>query len=269
MSSERPGSGVLTVVTVQAGRRYPDLYVDRLRAMVARHLPVPHRLVCWTDEIRPGRFHPAIEVRDLSSWGLAGFFNKLRLFDPDVGGADPFLFLDLTMVVRKSLVPLIEQGRSSEASLIAVQDWNYPIVNSSVMWLRPDANTRAVWDAWTRGERFHGHIPGDQNFIDAVFKSYSPDALAFWPAPMVASYKALRKIARRAPGVALRSLESAVILKFHGHPKPHEVLNPWSHPASTVLRHPLHPRLWNYLAAEIEAHWHDRPDGNGNHPAMP
>ncbi len=225
--------------------------------MVARNLPAAHRFICWTDDLRSGRFHPAVEVRDLSSWGLSGYFNKLRLFDPDVGGVAPFLFLDLTMVVLRSLRPLIAQGQSTQASLIAVADWNYPIVNSSVMWVRPDMNTRAVWEAWDRGERFHGHIPGDQNFIDAVFKTYSPEALAFWPAPFVSSYKALRRLARRSPEAAREALDRATILKFHGHPKPHEVLNPRTHLASTVLRHPLHPRLWSYLASEIEAHWHE------------
>jgi hypothetical protein len=247
----------VTVVTVQAGTRYPDFYVDRLRAMVKRHLHVSHRFICWTDDLRPGRFHPSVEMRDLSSWGLSGFFNKLRLFDPAVGGETPFLFLDLTMVVRDSLDPLLEEARRTDASLIAVADWNYPVVNSSVMWVRPDVHTQQVWEAWTRGERFHGHIPGDQNFIDAVFKTHHPDALAFWPSPLVASYKGLRKMARHHPEQAQEALTRSVILKFHGHPKPHEVLNPWAHLPSTIFRQPLRPRLWRYLADEIQAHWHD------------
>lgn len=250
----------LTVVTVQAGSRYPDVYVDRLRAMVARNLQKPHRFVCWTDNCQPGRFHPSVEVRDLSSWGLSGFFNKLRLFDPEVGGSTPFLFLDITMVILRSLQPLLDESCRGDASLIAVADWNYPVVNSSVMWIRPDAHTRRVWEAWQAGERFHGHIPGDQNFIDAVFKSHGPEALAYWSKDLVASYKELRKIARTHPGRAQEALARAVILKFHGHPKPHEVLAPQKHLASTVFRNPLQPRLWRYLAPEIQDHWHEGHD---------
>jgi hypothetical protein len=246
------------VVTVQAGTRYPDLYVDRLRSMVARHLPWPHRLVCYTDRAVPGRFHPEVEVRDLSGWGLAGWFNKLRLFDREVTGEAPFLFLDLTMVIRGSLAPLLEAAASPEragASLVAVADWNYEIVNSSVMLVRPDARTQAVWDDWKAGVPHLENPAGDQNWIDAVFRARFPEALAFWPGGLVASYKGLRKRATRDPEGARRALEAAAILKFHGRPKAEEVLAPWRHLPSTVLRHPLRPRLWRYLAPEIEAHW--------------
>jgi len=52
-----------------------------------------------------------------------------------------------------------------------------------------------------------------------------------------------------------RQLEASCILKFHGRPKPDEVLRPWRHPQATILRHPLRPGLWAYLADEIRAHW--------------
>jgi hypothetical protein len=246
----------ISVVTIQAGSRYDDFYVDRLKAMVERNSDQPCEFTCWTDDVRPGRFHPSVKVRDLSAWKLEGFFNKLRLFDPEVGGETPFLFLDLTMVIRRSLAPLLEAAQQTSASLVAVADWNYPIVNSSVMWVRPDRHTREVWDAWARGDRFHGHIPGDQNFIDAVFKARSPEALTYWPAPLVASYKGLRKLARKDLSQARDALARAVILKFHGNPKADAVLDPRRHLASTVLRNPLYPRLWRYLSDEIKAHWH-------------
>jgi hypothetical protein len=72
---------------------------------------------------------------------------------------------------------------------------------------------------------------------------------------MVASYKQLRKRAARDRTGARRRAGGAVILKFHGAPKPHEVLAPWRNPPATVLRHPHPPRLWRYLADEIETHW--------------
>jgi hypothetical protein len=254
------GPGPLRVITVQAGDRYPDLYVNRLRRMVARQMPAPegaepHRFLCYTDRPWAGRFDPEVEVHDLGEWGLPGYFNKLRLFDREVTGETPFLFLDITLVIRAPMAPLLAFGEQLEASLVAVADWNYPIVNSSVLRVRPDDHTQRVWDDWARGERYHGHIPGDQNYIDAVFRANAPEQLAFWPEGMVASYKGLRKQAARDAAGAAAALEEAVILKFHGQPKPHEVLRPWRYPRGTILRHPLRPRLWRYLASEIEAHW--------------
>lgn len=257
-----PEHPTLQVVTVQTGHRYPDLWVSRLAAMVARHLPEPHRFLIYTDRPAAERFTAPIagrqqlEIRDLEVGSLRGFFGKLRLFDQGLTGTDPFLFLDSTLVIRSSLAPLIAIGRSNSASVIGVRDWNYPILNSSVLWCRPDAHTQTVWDAWQQGRYTGRAFPGDQNVIFHVFNEQAPTALTYWPEGLVSSYKALRKLARRDPEAAQGQLEASVILKFHGQPKPEEVLHPWRHPRATILRHPLRPRLWSYLADEIRAHWH-------------
>jgi hypothetical protein len=254
----RPTTPPLDVVTVQIGDRYPDVYVERLRNMVARHLPIPHRFIVWCDanpDGSPRRYSSGIHQRDLSDWGLPGTRSKLRLFDREIGGEAPFLFLDMTLVIRQSLLPLVRRGRGSRASLIAVQDWNYPTLNSSVMWLNPDVNTQRVWDRWIEEGQHTWTIRGDQNYINAVFRREAPEALTFWAMGRVASYKRLRKLAATDPDLALAKLREAIILKFHGRPKPTDVLDPWANPRSTVLRHPLTPRLWRFLDDEIRAHW--------------
>jgi len=73
---------------------------------------------------------------------------------------------------------------------------------------------------------------------------------------MVCSYKNLRKLGRRNPEQAKHKLEACTILKFHGNPKPSEVIYPWRHPVHTIVTNPLKPRLWGYLADEIKRHWH-------------
>ena len=252
----------ITVVTVQTGHRYPDQWVDRLAAMVARQLAGPHRFIVYTDRPQPGRFStPAgsaqtLEQRDLQSNQLQGYFNKLRLFDQTLTGAEPFLFLDTTLVVRASLQPLIALGGASPASLIGVRDWNYPILNSCVLWCRPDATTQAVWEQWQAGTFAGERFAGDQNVIFRAFNQIAPGALRYWPEGWVCSYKRLRKLAQRDPEAAQRQLEASCILKFHGRPKPEEVLHPWRHPWRTILRHPFQPRLWSYLADEVRRHWH-------------
>lgn len=243
---------MLKVVTVQAGKKYPDFYVDRLYRMVKRHLSIPHEFIVYSDGSRD--FEEAFEIRRCDDWKLEGYFNKLRLFDRHITGENPFLYLDITMVVIGSLDRLWDYSKGLSASLITVRDWNYPIVNSSVMLIRPDETTQRVWDLWSSGERFGG-VAGDQNFIDAVFKQYNPHQLEFWPKDWILSYKSLRSLAVKEPEAARSRLESGVILKFHGSPKPHEVLNPWLSPGSTIVRNPFRPRLWSYLASEIQSNW--------------
>ena len=255
----------LTIATVQTGSTYPDAWVEHLANMVAQHLSQPHRFVIYTDRPDLAHFggkgpahlgHQQRQALSLGSLALKGFFNKLRLFDRALTGSDSFLYLDTTLVIRSSLQPLIELGQTTTASLIGVRDWNYPILNSCVLWCRPDAHTQAVWDAWQQDRYADIAFPGDQNFIFHVFRESAPDALTYWPEELVCSYKRLRKLAARDPQAAQRQLENCAILKFHGRPKPEEVLHPWRHPQHTILRHPLQPKLWGYLAGEIRNHWH-------------
>lgn len=255
----------LTIATVQTGSTYPDAWVERLANMVAQHLSQPHRFVIYTDRPDLAHFggkepahlgHQQRQVLSLGSPALHGFFNKLRLFDRALTGSEPFLYLDTTMVIRSSLQPLIELGQTTTASMLGVRDWNYPILNSSVLWCRPDTHTQAVWQCWQEGRYAEATFAGDQNFIFHVFNELAPAALAYWPAELVCSYKVLRKLASRDAAAAQSQLEACTILKFHGRPKPEEVLHPWRHPRRTILRHPLQPQLWGYLASEIRNHWH-------------
>ena len=249
----------LQVVTVQLGNRYPDTWTIRLANMVARHLQEDHRFIIYTDKPHRARFQTTpspnqlIEVRDLEPGKLQGYFGKLRLFDQALTGTEPFLFLDNTLVIRNSISQLIEIGRKNDEHLTGVRDWNYPILNSSVMWVKPNSDTQDVWEAWRSGRHQDESFSSDQNFILRALKN---EELAYWPEGVVCSYKNLRKLANRDRKQAELQLEGCRILKFHGNPKPSEVITPWRHPVHTILRNPLKPRLWGYLAGEIKSHWH-------------
>ena len=248
----------LQVVTVQLGNRYPDAWTTRLANMVGRNLKEDHRFIIYTDKPNRARFqtdsssNQVVEVRDLEQGRLQGYFGKLRLFDQALTGPEPFLFFDNTLVIRGSIARLVEIGRRNSQHLTGVRDWNYPILNSSVLWCHPDAHTQAVWDNWQQGRYAGIAFPGDQNFIFQVFSDHAPGA---WPEGIVCSYKNLRKLEKKEPEQAKLQLEGCSILKFHGNPKPSEVISPWRHPMHTILRNPLKPSLWSYLANEIRAYW--------------
>jgi hypothetical protein len=249
----------LQVVTVQLGNRYPDAWTTRLANMVARHLQDDHRFIIYTDKPTRKRFQTSespnqvVEVRDLKAGMLQGYFGKLRLFDQDLTGSEPFLFLDNTLVIRSDLSKLAEIGSLNDQHLTGVRDWNYPILNSSVMWVKPNNNTQDVWNDWINGRHQDESFPGDQNFILRALKT---EELAYWPESTVCSYKNLRKLEKKDPQKAKHLVQACTILKFHGNPKPNEVIQPWRHPMHTILKNPLKPRLWNYLADEIKTHWH-------------
>ncbi|WP_172820869.1 hypothetical protein [Cyanobium sp. NIES-981] len=245
----------MPVFTVFSGRTYAPVYVERLQRMLARHLPEPHRLTVLCDAAnRPAMASLGQPHRCLEERGLQGFCSKIQLFNPALTGTEPFLYFDITLVVRASLAPLLRAAAAEPAPVIGVRDWNYPTLNSCLMQLRPGDATARVWQAYLEGED-HGTPGPNQNFIFRVLRQHAPGALAFWPEGLVASYRGLRKRARRDDAAAERARQAACVLKFHGRPRPHEVLRPWRHPTQTVLKNPGRPDLWAYLAGDITEHW--------------
>ena len=110
------------VICIRWGEKYGPDYVNRLHAMVARHLPGPFRFICFTDDpsglargrgahaparprLRPAHAHP----RHLGQVAALG----LRL-----GGlSGPVLFLDLDVVVLSDLSGFFEHGEPSDVIL--------------------------------------------------------------------------------------------------------------------------------------------------------
>lgn len=97
---------MITIACVRTGQKYGPEYVDRLRAMVDRHLPVPHRFVCLTDQKDLPQGVEHVDVRD---HGLHGWWAKMLLLDPatraDWGRT---IYLDLDTVIVGDLTPLAE-----------------------------------------------------------------------------------------------------------------------------------------------------------------
>lgn len=227
-----------------------------MASMLRRQAPAYFRLLCVTDQ--PQSLPPAVEAIDASAWGLPGWFNKLRLFDAATTGNEPFLYLDLSLVVMRSLGPLLDFAESEPAPLIAVRDWHYDSLNSCAMWIRPGPTNQKVWDDYAAGVRYETRLKSDQDFINATVRP-TPAAFATFPEGMIASYKALRKINRKSPAEARAAFEQATILKFHGEPKPLQLLDRWTAIRLALrdgLRHPknLCPD-WRFLEKDVRENW--------------
>jgi hypothetical protein len=195
---------MLTVCCVlKSGGAYSPVWVDRLRAMVAEHLPLPHRFVCFSDEeVRCEQ----IPLRQ--NW--PGWFSKLEIFT--IPG--PALYLDLDSIIvgdlsdiaRVATMPLI-------GSFVILQDFYRPAgFGSGVMaWYGSEparfyhAFARAPED-WMRrlGAR------GDQGFIEEQEHGLTRRWQLLVPGQIV-SYKADRCEAGPPAG--------ARIVCLHGRPK--------------------------------------------------
>lgn len=93
---------------------YTADYVVRLERMVRAHLSRPFRFVCLTDQRAALSEHAHIHIKKIG--GLlgnvpdngAGYWNKLRLFDPWVSLTGRVLYLDLDTLVVGSLDPIVD-----------------------------------------------------------------------------------------------------------------------------------------------------------------
>ena len=224
-TSARP-AGPVTIVCLAFGDVYgmADLYIGRLFHMLERHCPRPFRLVCYTD--RPRRVPAAIEQRDCAAWteleraGMRPTTRKLGLFNPAYAEFEEFLYLDLTLVVRKDMGPLLDFAFGRPEDLVILRDWHYDGYNSSVMRIRRGA-LRWVYEAFVAGTRFEQRIPGDQDFLhQAIVRRSLQHRVALFPPGLVASFRQVRR--SRDPDFVRRSVASATIVKFHGDPKMHD-----------------------------------------------
>lgn len=92
------------------GKFRPE-HVGRLRAMVARHLPRPHRFVCVVDEEGLAPI-PGVEFVNVSRARprvrLPGWWAKMALFSPEFRGPGKCVYFDLDTVICGDLGPLLD-----------------------------------------------------------------------------------------------------------------------------------------------------------------
>jgi hypothetical protein len=93
----------MIVACVRSGTKYGTEYVYRLRAMVERHLKIPHWFVCLTDSPED---MPDVMTVDIKRFGLPGWFAKMALFDAPWRQGQRVLYFDLDTVICDDLAPL-------------------------------------------------------------------------------------------------------------------------------------------------------------------
>lgn len=176
----------LNVVCLKHGTKYGPEYVNKLHSMILRHLTVPHRFVCFTDNEQG--LNADIEVRTLpADQGLHGWWWKLYLFQPGhFPNGDTILFFDLDMVIVSNIDKLIEY---LPAEFVGLEDVGRifnraPKLGSAVMrW--PANKFSDIWENFNANRNLALKMHGDQDWIWAIGKGY----IKFFPREWIISYK--------------------------------------------------------------------------------
>lgn len=144
---------MLTCVAWKWGRKYTRDHVARLQSMLSRHLTVPHRLVCLTDQPRdlPPGVIPAKLPKPLPFDGKC--LRRMWLYSSAAGRLGDRLFqIDLDVVITDTIDPIVNRP---EPFVIWKSDSNWKdkwAYNATVMLITPGAKDD-VWQQWAANPR--------------------------------------------------------------------------------------------------------------------
>ncbi len=248
-------SAPVEIVCVNAGDKFPDVYVQRLHNMLGRKFSSPFRLTCFTDRKRD--LSQEISQVDISSFAAHGPFNKVLLYNSTVFPYDEALFMDITLVIKEEISRYVDYAKSLRKDVVAIRDWRRPVMNSCVQWITKNDTLRQVWDVYDSGRYPEFRTKGDQFFTYSTLQALGLEhQIGYFPDGEIQSYKVLREAHRRSQAEFEELWASTKIIKFHGVPRQHEIISPWSQFWNVTVRYPHYAlKDWGFLAKEVREWW--------------
>jgi hypothetical protein len=237
----------VNVICMKWGDKFPPEYVNKLYGMVARHLSLPFRFVCFTEngsDIRPEVELQPLPELDIPSGLPERGWRKLSVFAPDFGGlSGTTLFLDLDVVIVDSIDALF----TVPGEFLIAHDKHKPSRmegNSSVFRFEIGAYPEILRYFEAHFEEIRREVRHEQAYLSR--QMHKLGKLEFWEDRWVPSFKyhcAPSWLASwfRAPCIP----EGAKIILFHGLPNPPEAIRGIS---GKWYRH-IQPSPW------ITEHW--------------
>ena len=235
------------ILCMKWGTKYGPEYVNRLYAMVRRHLRGKFRFVCLTDRNEGVRAEVlCLPIPDLAlPEGIPERgWKKLTTFEADLHGlTGTALFLDLDVVIVDDITPFFELP----GEFLIIHDWKRPwrvTGNSSVYRFQLGAHADVLATFRATQAQVRRSFRHEQAFLSDML--HRQGKMGYWPDAWCRSFK-YHCIPRwpgnlwRAPSIP----EGARILVFHGEVNPPDALagrrnRRWRH---------MRPAEW------IAAHW--------------
>jgi hypothetical protein len=218
--------GERTVLCMKWGTKYGPEYVNRLNAMVRRHLKGDFRFVCLTERsegIVPEVQCLPIPPLDLPPGIPERGWTKLTTFAADLHGLQgTALFLDLDVVIVDDITPFFEVP----GEFLIIHDWKRPwrvTGNSSVYRFRLGAHADLLSHFRAQVNEVRARVRNEQAYLSDYL--HKQGKLAYWPADWCASWK--YHCIPRFPGNYWRVPflpKGARILVFHGVMNPPDAL---------------------------------------------
>jgi hypothetical protein len=208
------------------GTKYGSDYVNKLHSMVQRHLTIPHRFVCFTDNAQG--FAPGIESFPLPEMDLPANapergWNKLTTLGARLGDLEgTALFLDLDILITDNIDCFFELP----GQFCIIHDWLRPnrlTGNSSVYRWEIGAHTDVLEHFVQNREDVRKKHRNEQAYLTA--RIMETGSVTYWPQAWCRSFK------RHCMPGGIRGLwqtptvpADVKIIVFHGNPNPHDAI---------------------------------------------
>ncbi|BBB23028.1 glycosyltransferase [Abyssogena phaseoliformis symbiont OG214] len=216
----------VNIICMKWGDKFPVEYVNRLFGMVSRHLSIPFRFVCFTENNVGIR--DEIEIQDLPELDLpSGLpergWRKLTVFKKDFSGlSGPTLFLDLDIVVVGNL----NEFFTHPGDFLIAHDKKNPKKiegNSSIFRFEIGQHPEILSFFEQNPELVKSEVRHEQAYLSREMRQQ--DKLRYWPDEWVPSFKyrccpSWIKSWFQAPFIP----KGAKVILFHGLPNPPEAI---------------------------------------------
>lgn len=234
----------VNVICMKWGQKYGPEYANILYHMVERHLTLPHRFVCFTDDATG--LDAGIEVRPLPPCNLPSDrpstqgWRKISLYSPTLADLEgPTLFLDLDVVITGSLDPFFsyEPGR-----FCVIHNWTHPErrVGNTTAFRYEIGKHAAVFEEFNANPNAITSVyRNSQTFVsDRIDKA---EGLVWWPEEWCKSFK--KHCLPKGPLKLIlpaKLPKGARLLAFTGEPNPPEAATRWVYKGHHFMR----PARW-------------------------
>ena len=216
---------MINVICMKWGTKYGADYVNRLHNMVQRHLSLPHRFVCFTDDttdIQTGIETFPIPEMPIALNGPERGWKKLLTFAPtlyDLQGTA--LFLDVDIIITGSLDAFFEH----EGDVCIIREWKpkHGLGNSSVYRYTIGAHPDVLDNFVQNYDSVKQNYRHEQSYLCDYLNQRGK--LTFWPDAWVRSFK--RHCMHPFPQslwLEPKLPTNTRVLIFHGLPLPEQAI---------------------------------------------
>lgn len=221
----------VNVLCIKWGTKYGPDYVNKLYSMVSRHLTLPFRFVCLTDD--GAGIDPRVEVKPIplvgfkdfderQPWTFAHGWLKVTSFaSPLYDLSGPTLFIDLDVVIVDNIDCFFEPD--GEFRVIKEWDKTDETGNTSVYRFNIGAHSDLIDNLKTNKDKILAKVRNEQEYVTGTLAAQGK--LQYWPNGWCVSFKR-----HCMPGGIMSWFKPATIppgakiVAFHGKPNPPDVI---------------------------------------------